>query len=132
MTPDLYTRIVTELGASIEGVYDTTLPETIADGSPWLLVDPVIVASHISDVQTSTIDSRIAIREQRLQCEVQALDLGTARLIKEALIVALHGWRGTVIEVCMFENGGPELYDWDLNPPRYCLPVDFLVTIPGA
>ena len=126
MTADLYTRITTVLGASIEDAYDTTVPETL-NGEPWILTLPVVVTSGISDVPTSTIDSRIAIREQRLTCEVQALDLGTARLIKEALIVALHGWHGTEVKVAQFENGGPELYDWDLNPPRYVLPVDFML-----
>jgi hypothetical protein len=129
MNGDLYARIVDQLGTALGGVYDMTLPETADDGTPWVLTDPVIVTSGISDVPTDTIDSRIALREHRLQCEVQALDLGQARLIKEALIAALNGWRGTTIQVCMFESGGPELYDWDLNPPRYCLPVDFMLTI---
>lgn len=129
MNGDLYDRIMDQLGTSLGGVYDADLPETNEDGSQWRLTDPVIVTSGISDVPTSTIDSRIALRDQRVTCEVQALDLRQARLIKEALITALHGWRGTVIKVIQFENGGPELKDLDLNPPRWCLPVDFMVTL---
>jgi hypothetical protein len=129
VTSDLYDRIVDQLGASLGGVYDADLPEVNEDGTQWKLTDPVIVTSGISDVPTSTIDSRIALRDQRVTCEVQALDLRQARLIKEALITALHGWKGSIVKMCQFENGGPELKDWDLNPPRWCLPVDFMVTL---
>jgi hypothetical protein len=126
---DLYDRIMDQLGASIEGVYDQPLPATRDDGSKWILTDPVIVVSGISDVPTSTIDSRIALRDQRMTCEIQSIDLRQARLLKEALITALNGFRGTEVKVIMFENGGPEIYDFDLIPPRYCLPVDFMLTL---
>lgn len=123
MTNDLYLQITTELAGTIEDVYDGKLPD-----SPWMLTVPVICAQVISDTPTSTIDASIALREQRLTLEVQAQNLDDARLIKEALIVALHGWRGSVVKVATFENGGPELYDSELNPPRYILPVDFMLT----
>lgn len=128
MTQDLYNRITTALEGFIADTYDAKLPDVNDDGTPWKLTVPVIIAYSISDVPTNTIDGMIAIREQRITCEVQALDIGAARVIKEALIVALHGWRGTLVKVCIFENGGPELYDAELIPPRYCLPVDFMLT----
>ncbi len=123
MNADLYARIVDQLGATIAGVFDVKLPDAHA------LSTPVVVVSGISDVPTTEINSTIVIREQRLTCEIQALDLVTGRPVKEALIAALHGWSEGTIGMCELESGGPELYDWEMNPPRYCLPVDFMVML---
>lgn len=137
MTTDFYNRITTALEGFIEDAYDGKLPDYAEDGSQWALTAPVIVVYGISDVPTTSVDGAICLREQRVTCEIQALDLGVARVIKEALIAkydpatgtgGIHMWRGTLVKVCTFENGGPELFDLDLNPPRYCLPVDFMLT----
>ena len=122
MTPDLYAHLVASL-PMLGGVFDAKLPD-----DPWRLTDPVIVTQGISDTPTHAIDGSIALSEQRITCEIQDTDLLRARVIKQALIAALDGWRGTIVQVATFESGGPELYDADLNPPRYCLPVDFMLT----
>jgi hypothetical protein len=117
MTEELYTQIST-----VAPAYDAKLPDSYA------LTDPVIVVLAISDTPTPTISGEIALRDQRITCEVHALTIQAARTAKEALIIALHGWRGGAVKACAFESGGPELYDADLVPPRYVLPVDFMLT----
>jgi hypothetical protein len=117
VTSELYDAI-----SAVAPAYDAKLPDSYA------LTDPVIVVLAISDVPTVTIDAAIVLRDQRITCEVHALTIQAARVTKEALITALHGWRGGAVKACAFESGGPELYDADLVPPRYVLPVDFMLT----
>jgi hypothetical protein len=121
MIAELYAQLKTVAG--VDDVFDTKTPDE------YKLIGAIIVVSAISDVPETAIDSTIRAREQRITCEVQALNLTTARAVKESLIAALNGWRGGPVGSCLFEHGGPELYDADLIPPRYCLPVDFMVTI---
>jgi len=136
MTDDLYARLKELVGSSVEDVYDSILPDVDANGNAWNLTIPVVVVYGVSDTPTNTIDGTVAMRDQRITCEVQARDLRTARTIKEAIIgdrntpgSGLAGWHGTETQVAQFESGGPELYDLDLNPPRWCLPVDFILII---
>lgn len=123
MSPDLYTQITTALAGTIEDVFDAKLPD-----SPWLLTVPVIVAKVISDTPTTSINSDIVLTDERLTLEIQAQNLDDARLVKKALIAALHGWRGTIVSLVEYEFGGPVLDGSDLLPPRYILPVDFMVS----
>jgi hypothetical protein len=103
-------------------VFDMLLPDN------YTLTQPVIVTQGISDTPTNTIDGRVALREQRLQCSVYAPDLADARTAKEALIAALHGWSGGAYASAVLESGGPELYNAESIPPSYHLPVDFILT----
>jgi len=123
MDSDLYTRITGQLGASICGLFDVKMPDDWETFTP-----PVIVTQGISDEPTSTIDSRLALRDKRVQCSIFAADIDDGRAVKEALIVALHGWSGGSVKACTLESGGPELYEADGIPPVYHLPVDFMLS----
>lgn len=120
MTPELEAQILTVAPAFDMG--DTGI-QAAADA-----LTPHVVVSTISDVPTTCIDATIALRDQRISCECCAPTLTAARALKESLIAALQGWRGGAIAACAFESGGPELFDADLVPPRYIIPVDFMLT----
>lgn len=121
MTTEFYDRIAALTGVS--GVFDTKSPDGYA------LTGCIVVVSSITENPlAATIEGTLALTEQRVTCEVQALDLPSARAVKQALIPSLHGFKAGALKGCAFESGGPELYDHDLVPPRYCLPVDFILT----
>lgn len=128
MTGDLYDHIVASLGSDIEDVFDSKLPDDHSFGSNANFAKAVIVYYPIHDTPERAIDSTISGRAQRITLEVQAYDLTTARNVKELLINACNGFAGDTVTSCVLELAGPELYDYDLNPPRYCLPVDFTIT----
>lgn len=130
VSEELYDRLM-ELTEAEEGqtpsvaaVFDTKLPDHYQHGPV-----PTLVLQSISDVPTTkTIEGKIAIRHSLWQVSIYALDIHAARQTKEAVRAKLHGYRGTLIRWCDFEDAPGEMFESDWNPPLYHVPLDFTVT----
>jgi len=118
---DLYTALTTALGSTVDGVFDTKFPPR------YVLANPAVVFTSISDVPETAIDGAIIRRVARWQVSVWAGDLVSARAVKAAVIAALHGYSGTYIARCEFENCPAEFFEEDAVPPGYHIPIDFMI-----
>jgi tRNA threonylcarbamoyladenosine modification (KEOPS) complex Pcc1 subunit len=126
ISDDLYARLnelVTDDAGTLAAVFDTKRPGNVS------ALKPIAVFSEVSDVASErTIDGKIALRDSRWQISIYAEDLGDARAAKETVIAKLHGYTAESIEACRFESAPGVIYESDLVPPEYHLPVDFTVT----
>ena len=127
MVPDdIYAALSTI--AAVDGIYDTKLP----DG--YVVTGAVLVFSSISDVADTEIRGDIVRREQRWQISIRVADthaggLTRARGLKAAVIAALHGYSGPTIARCDFESAPGEIFESDILPFQFHIPVDFMLQI---
>jgi hypothetical protein len=121
ISQSLNSVLATALGTSVDGIYDTKLPDA------YVLSAPVIVISSISDIPESAIDGPIVHREGRWQVSVRALDLTALRAVAAAVITALHGYSGGSVMYCGFEAAHGEFFETDVSPFQYHTPIDFMI-----
>lgn len=124
VSEELYDRLAElQTEGSVGAVFDMKRPDNY-DLPPL----PILVFQCIVDLPKSIdIQGPILTRENRWQVSVYALDVLSARAGKEAVIAKLHNYRGTAIKRCDFEPSPAEIYESDLNPPEYHIPLEFTV-----
>jgi hypothetical protein len=105
----------------VDGIYDTKLP----DG--YVVTGTVLVFSSVSETPDIAIDGDIVRQVARWQVSVRSADITAARAAKRAVIAALHGYSGVFIARCDFESSPGEIFEADVLPFQYHIPIDFMI-----
>jgi hypothetical protein len=117
----LNARLVDQLGGAVAGVFDTKLD----DG--YVLTDPVVIVQSIDDIPEIAIDGAIVMQTARWQISIRSTDLLAARGVKLLVVQALHGYSDGAIIRCDYEAAHGEIFEPDVIPFEYHIPVDFMI-----
>lgn len=109
--------------AEITEVFDTKVEDE------YRQTGTIAVFSCVSDSPDASIDGTLLGHEQTWTVEIRALDLPTARSVKDLVITALHNYSGESIQSCSFESAPAEFFAPDLIVQAYCVPIDFAISI---
>jgi len=120
---DIYSALATALGSTVEGIYDTKLPDGYALGPL-----PAVVFAAVSDVPDDIgIDGQVLCSTARWQVTARALDLPTCRPVLAVIKTTLHGYSGGAVVRCDWESDGPEVFEPDVIPFEYHASADFMI-----
>jgi len=121
---EIYDRLVDQLAASVDAVYDTIRPDGLVLGAL-----PIVVFQRIVSTPISTLSGTLAFQQPNFQisvyCSPAALTAG--RGVRAATIAALHNFRAGSIK------GSWLVSDLEIPPtpeiPEFHIPIDFIFAV---